>query len=248
MPSMPLARKASVGLPVASSAVDQRRRGARPGPTRSRPTCAAPGSTITAVVARPRAQVGQDRPLEHLLHLVGHAGHRVDDLVADRADQPGRGARRCGMTVAPDGHVGLAQVVRRPCAGLGARTSRGCARRSSSSRTSSTPITSAIASRVMSSWVGPRPPHTITASAAVEREPQRRHDAGQVVADLGLESASRCRRARAAHRSRTSWCRRSGRAAARCRRRRPRSACRTHRELAVAPTVGRRLAAGTARP
>src|SRR5262245_38489704 len=36
---------------------------------------------------------------------------------------------------------------------------------SSSRRSSSTPITSAIASRVTSSGVGPRPPHTITASA-----------------------------------------------------------------------------------
>ena len=32
--------------------------------------------------------------------------------------------------------------------------------------TSSTPITAAIASRVRSSWVGPRPPHTMTASAS----------------------------------------------------------------------------------
>ena len=41
-----------------------------------------------------------------------------------------------------------------------------------SSRTSWTPITSAMASRVMSSWVGPSPPQTITASeraAAVRR-------------------------------------------------------------------------------
>ncbi len=35
---------------------------------------------------------------------------------------------------------------------------------SSGSRTSSTPMTSAMTSRVMSSWVGPRPPHTMTAS------------------------------------------------------------------------------------
>ena len=33
-----------------------------------------------------------------------------------------------------------------------------------SSSTSSTPITDASTSRVMSSWVGPNPPHTITAS------------------------------------------------------------------------------------
>ena len=35
--------------------------------------------TITAG-RPPAAQVGQDRPLDHLLHLVRHAGHGVDDL------------------------------------------------------------------------------------------------------------------------------------------------------------------------
>jgi hypothetical protein len=35
---------------------------------------------------------------------------------------------------------------------------------SSALRTSGTPMTSAIASRVMSSWVGPKPPHRMTAS------------------------------------------------------------------------------------
>ena len=39
----------------------------------------------------------------------------------------------------------------------------------------------------MSSWVGPSPPHTITASASVERAAQRRDDAGEVVAHLDLE-------------------------------------------------------------
>ncbi len=34
-----------------------------------------------------------------------------------------------------------------------------------SSRIRATPMTSAITSRVMSSWVGPRPPQTMTASA-----------------------------------------------------------------------------------
>ena len=44
---------------------------------------------------------------------------------------------------------------------------------SSSRRSSSTPITSAIASRVTSSGVGPRPPHTMTASA--RSSSSRRH-------------------------------------------------------------------------
>ena len=40
----------------------------------------------------------------------------------------------------------------------------------SSRRSSAVPITSAIPSRVMSSWVGPSPPQTMTASASVRSE------------------------------------------------------------------------------
>ena len=58
---------------------------------------------IDAGHAGPRREVGEDGPLDHLLHLVGHARHGVDDLVAHRADQAGRGAGRCSMTVAPAG-------------------------------------------------------------------------------------------------------------------------------------------------
>ena len=39
----------------------------------------------------------------------------------------------------------------------------------SSWRSSAVPMTSAMASRVMSSWVGPRPPQTMTASASSSR-------------------------------------------------------------------------------
>ena len=148
----------------------------------------------------------------------GTPGHGVDDLaVADRADQPGRRAPGLGDDRRPDGHQRLAQVV----VGHGPAARRehlaDARRRPPRPGRSATPITSAIASRVMSSWVGPSPPHTITASAARQRRPQRVDDAGQVVAHLDLEVASRCRRRRAARRSRPSWCRRSGRAAARCR-------------------------------
>ena len=56
----------------------------------------------------PRAtQLGQDRPLEHLAHLVRHAGHGEHDLLglADRTGQirPGAVPRVCGMIEAPTG-------------------------------------------------------------------------------------------------------------------------------------------------
>ena len=43
-----------------------------------------------------------------------------------------------------------------------------------------------MASRVMSSWVGPRPPHTITASARARASRDGVDDALVVVAHLGL--------------------------------------------------------------
>ena len=63
----------------------------------------------------------------------------------------------------------------------------------------------------------------MTASAAIERELGAPRRCGRGCRRPWSGSGSRCRPARAARRSTTSWCRRSGRAAARCRRRRPRS-------------------------
>ena len=57
---------------------------------------------------------------------------------------------------------------------------------SSSRRSSSTPITSAIASRVTSSGVGPSPPHTMTASARSRSSRRHCDHAVEVVADLAV--------------------------------------------------------------
>ena len=62
-----------------------------------------------------------------------------------------------------DGHVGLAGVVGRHGAAPGPEEP-GDELDDLWSRTSSTPMTSAMASRVMSSWVGPRPPQTMIPS------------------------------------------------------------------------------------
>ena len=110
------------------------------------------------------------------------------------------------------------------------RTSPGSRSTRSGSRTSSTPITSAS---------------TVTGDVVVGRAQPAAHDhrvaaapsggrsaathAVAVVADLGLEERVDAGAARAARRSTTSWCRRSARAAARCRPRRLRNAWGEHR-------------------
>ena len=58
-----------------------------------------------------RAQVREDRALEHLLELVGHARDGVDDLAADRADEPRSGAAALLDHRRARRHVGLASVV-----------------------------------------------------------------------------------------------------------------------------------------
>ena len=83
-----------------------------------------------------------------------------------------------GMTVAPSGTSAWRRLfsgMRRPRASNIDRM----ASATSSSRTRPTPMTSAMASRVTSSWVGPRPPQQITASARVERLAAGRRPCGR---------------------------------------------------------------------
>jgi hypothetical protein len=101
-------------------------------------------------------QVGQDRAFEHVGHLVGHARHGVDDLLADGQISPGAVPRVCGMIVAPRG----TSACRRLFSGIARPRAPNIARIFStiaSSRSNSTFITSASAARVMSSWVGTEP-------------------------------------------------------------------------------------------
>ena len=147
---------------------------------------------------------GSTAPLDDLLHLVGHARARRRSPCRPASGRSGPGAvPGCGswMAVAPAGTSAwrrLLSGIRRPAR----REHRPDARRRPPRRgTSSTPITSAMASRVMSSWVGPSPPHTMHGvarsracrSAATMRPGCRRPSSG---------SGSRCRRGRAARRSR----------------------------------------------
>ena len=147
-------------------------------------------------------------------HLVGYARDGVDDLVAHRAAAgPGRCRWGWGSPRPPFG----TSAWRRLLAGIARPRDMNISRMASarsSRRSSAVPITSAIASRVMSSWVGPSPPQTITASASLEQRPQGLAPSGPGCRPPGRGGSCRCRRRRAARRSRRCWCRRSGRGAA----------------------------------
>src|SRR5438105_5365848 len=83
--------------------------------------------------------------------------------------RPGAVPRRWGMKAAPSGMSAwraLLSAISRPRAPKKARMFSTMA----SSRRRGTFMTSATASRVMSSWVGPTPPHTMTASLRARAE------------------------------------------------------------------------------
>ncbi len=205
-------------------------------------------------------QVGGDGPFEHVGHLVGDAGHGVDHLVAHRADQPGGGALGLGDDGGPLGHVGLAQVGVGHLPAPDWRTWSGCSPPPRSSRWRETFITSAMASRVMSSWVGPSPPQTMTPSLrarAVRKASTIRSwlsptawwkweatpDGGQVLAHpLGVgvgdlaRGAARCPRPR-------SRCARALRPPSSCRRQ-PRPPAATWRRHGPGRPAGRRRSTG----
>ena len=128
-PSMPRARNAIVGLPVASSA-SSRCATISASADSDVPHVFSERDTIAATLARAPQQIGDHLRAHHLLHLVRHAGHRVHDLaVAHRTAQAGRGAERVRQRLAALGHVGLAQVVLRHVAQARRGTSSRCARR-----------------------------------------------------------------------------------------------------------------------
>ena len=184
IPSHPLARKARVGVPSASS---RSMSGIEP---LVEPALAlAPHPQHPAGdhrrLAGPPAQVGQHGALEHLLHLVGHAGHGVDDPIAHRADQPGRGAARLGDHRRPVGHHRLAKVA------FGHRSAPGCEH-----------VSDRLGHRLVGAKLDPH--HLgdrLTGDVVVggaepaahdhrvglfEGPPQRSHDAVEVVTDLPL--------------------------------------------------------------
>ena len=94
---MPRARNAIVGLRLR---VDPVRRSSRRAPTPTSPTSSASATRSPRAHPTARSRSGITWSVHHLLHLVRHAGHRVDDLaVADRA-RAGPGAVPIGFGIA----------------------------------------------------------------------------------------------------------------------------------------------------
>ena len=131
-PFQPLARNASVGSPASSRRGDDVVEALVEPALALAPHACSTRLAITDGSPARAPQVGQHGPLEHLVHLVRHAGHGVDHLRRrrpDRADQPRRGAPRLRDDRRADRHHRLAQVVLGHRAGRGRRTARGSRRR-----------------------------------------------------------------------------------------------------------------------
>ena len=167
-PSMPRARNAMVGLPVASSAssrcatisasadsevphvFNERDTIVDAAPLRARRS----GSTCAVIISC----ISYGTPGTAYTILPSPTGHT----------SPGAVPSGFGIAAPPSGM----SACRRLFSGMSRRRARNIVAICSASsmrRTSGTPISSAMASRVRSSWVGPSPPHTMTASARDNR-------------------------------------------------------------------------------
>ena len=112
MPSMPLALKAMVGLPDLSSSA------MRPVSISSMPDSLNPQVRnvrlrMTADWPERRRRSGKHGAGHHLLHFPGNAGNRINHLVADRTDEARRRARHLRDRRGADGDIGLPQIVGR---------------------------------------------------------------------------------------------------------------------------------------
>ena len=187
MPSMPLARNAIVGLPTASSA-SMRRASRSASPDSLSPHVRSTRLTMTDVSPERRRRSGRIASRRSPSSRTAPRAPRRAPCRRRGRPSPARCRAAGRRWPAPRGTSAwrmLLVAMRRPraanIASIRAATS------ASSSR--GTPITSAIASRVMSSWVGPSPPQTITASLRSSAA-QRGDDAVEVVADLDLRCES----------------------------------------------------------
>ena len=230
-PSHPLARNASVGLPRRVELGDHRIEALVEPALALAPRAQRAADDHPGLAGAP-TEVGQHRALDHLLHLVRHAGHRVDDLVdavdRDRADQ----ARRRATCLRDD-------RSRRPAPSPGAGCWPPCAVRATRTCSAITSATASSCTQLDAHHRGDR----LAGEVVVRRAEPAAHDhrigvrpaccAARPPLDRGCRrpspaAASRCRWRPAARRARRCWCRRSGRAAARCRPRRRHNACDGH--------------------
>ena len=184
---------------------------------------------IVAVSPDRRRRSGRIGPLDHLLHLVGHAGHGVDDLLVavgarHRADE----ARRRAPPLLddrwrPSGTSAwrrLLSAIVRPRDPNIARITldhRLVAHERDAHHRGDGVAGDVVLGRAEAAAAD----HGV---AAVQRDAAAPRRCGRGCRRPWSGSASRSRPGRAARRSTTSWCRRSARAAARCRWRRLHSA------------------------
>ena len=136
--------------------------------------------------ARAPLQVGQHRGADHRAHLVRHPGHRIDHLVAEWADQPGRGARHLGDERGAIRNVGLAQVVGRHLApARGEQRADLLGHLGAADQRNAHDLGDRLARDVVLGR--PEPAAQDHRIAALERETDRGDDPPEIVADLGLE-------------------------------------------------------------
>ena len=183
MPSMPLARNASVGLPASSNS------SMRPASISARPDSLWPhvrSTRLSMVALTPARRCRSPSTVPFIISRISYgtpgttyttrsstsapAGGSAPGAMAPTpctqrmgATRPGAVPGCCGIGDAPTGTMAWRKLF----SGIGRLRLANMERIRSamrSSSTNSTPITDASTSRVMSSCVGPRPPHTMTAS------------------------------------------------------------------------------------
>ena len=189
MPSMPRARKAIVGFVCAStrSAIISAR------PDSDAPHVFSERDTIAACSPARASRSGSTCSRDHQLHLVGHAGHRVDDLVADRgADARARCRPSSGWARRRPG----CRHWRRLLAGMSRPRPPNSARDPLDELLAPLELDAHdLGDRLAGDVVGGRPEPAAHDDrvGCVEQLAQRLDHAGEVVADLAVLVACRCR-------------------------------------------------------
>ena len=136
--------------------------------------------------ARPPLQIGDHGRADHGPHLVRHAGHRVDHLLADRADQAGRRAGHLRDRHGTVRDVRLTQVVGRHLpAARGEQRADPLGHLGAADQGHAHHLGDRLAGDVVLGR--PEPAAQDHRVAALQREADAGDDAREIVADLGLE-------------------------------------------------------------
>ena len=172
---------------------------------------------MTATVPARRARSGRMAPRHDLLHLVRHARHGVDRPCRPPGRSGPGAVPGCGsaMAVAPSG----TSAWRRLLAGMRRPRAANRSRMRSAASSSVTRRDAHDRGDGVAGDVVLRRPQAAAHDHGVgpaERQLERGRRSGRGCRPPPARGCGRCRRAPAARPARPSWCRRSGRAAARC--------------------------------